>query len=150
MSLDRMDSKLGLLSLLPLATSGGFPGAVFVGGEAGFAPGLAANTGGALIQSPTPRSGTSPTLATSGTITHNNCGIAKVTNAGATTGNIIQAGSYDGQLLIVINQGSGSVTMAAAGTSNVVQGTSAVIPATAASVFVWNATDSRWYGVEGA
>ncbi len=150
MSLDRMDSKVGLLSLFALPTDAGYPGAVFVGGEAGFAPGAAANTGGALIQSPTPRSGVSPTIANSGTITHNNCGVAKVTNGGATTGNIIQAGSYDGQLLIVLNEGSGSVTMAAAGTSNVLQGTGAVIPATAASIFVWNTTNSRWHGVEGA
>jgi len=149
MSLDRIDSKTGLLSLFPLPTSGGFPGGVFAGGEAGFAPGQAAQTGGALIQGPTPRSGTSPTLANSGTITHNNSGVAKVTNAGATTGNIIQAGQFDGQLLIVLNEGSGSITMAAAGTSNVLQGTAAIIPATSAAIFVWSTTNSRWHGVEG-
>ena len=150
MSLDRLDSKIGIFSVLPLATSGGFPGGMHVGGGAGFAPGQAANTGGALILGPTPRSGTSPTLANSGTITHNNSGVAKVTNAGATTANIIQAGQFDGQVLIVLNEGSGSITMAAAATSNVLQGTAAIIPATSAAVFVWNATNSRWHGVEGA
>ncbi len=149
MSLDRIDSKPGILSLFPLPTSGGFPGAAFVGGEAGFAPGQAAQTGGALIQAPTPRSGTTPTLAGSGTITHNNCGVVKVTNAGNISGNIIQAGQYDGQLLIVLNEGSGTITMAVAATSNVLQGTNAIIPATSAAIFVWNATNSRWHGVEG-
>lgn len=149
MSLDKIQSKVGNLALYPEATTGGFPGRLSVGGEAGFAEGQAAATGGALIMSPNPRSGTIPTLATSGTITHNGSGVVKTTNAGATTGNIIQAGSYDGQILVYINQGSGSVTMAAAGTSNVVQGTGAIVVATGAAVFVWNATDFRWYGVEG-
>ena len=147
MSLDRIDSKTGLLSLLPLATTGGFPGGAFVGGEAGFAPGLAVQTGGALIQGPTPRSGVSTTLATSGTITHNNSGVAKVTNAGAITANIIQAGSYDGQYLTVTNEGTGSITMAVAATSNVLSGTGAVIAALGAATFVWNTTNARWHKV---
>ena len=146
MSLDRMDSKVGLLAFFALPTSGGFPGGHQFGGEAGFAPGQAAQTGGALIQSPTPRSGTVPTLANSGTITHNNCGVAKTTNAGATTGNIIQVGQFDGQHLVYINEGSGSVTMAAAGTSNVANGTTSVVPALAAALFVWDAAVSRWFG----
>lgn len=149
MSLDKIQSKVGNLALYPEATTGGFPGRLSIGGEVGFAEGLAAQTGGAAVFSPTPRSGTPPTLANAGTITHNNSGVVKTTNAGATTGNILQAGSYDGQMLIYINQGSGSVTMAAAGTSNVVQGTGAIVVATGAAVFVWNANDSRWYGVEG-
>ena len=149
MSLDRIQSKQGNLAVYPEATSGGFPGRFSIGGEVGFVEGAAAQCGGAVAFSPNPRSGTVPTLASSGTISHNGSGVAIVTNAGATTGNIIQAGTVHGQLLIVINQGSGSITMAAAGTSNVVQGTGAIIVATGAALFVWNSNDSRWYGVEG-
>lgn len=149
MSLDRIQSKQGNLAVYPEPGSGGFPGRFSIGGEAGFVEGAAAQSGGALAMSPQPRSGTVPTLANSGTITHNGSGVAIVTNGGATTGNIIQVGSVHGQLLVVINQGSGSITMAAAGTSNVVQGTGAIIVATGAGVFVWNTNDSRWYGVEG-
>ncbi len=149
MSLDNLQSKTGEFVVTPLATTGGFPGAVTIGSTAGFVEGGAAASGGALYMNPQPKSGTPPTLANAGTITHNGSGVAITTNAGATTGNIIQAGSKHGQILICINQGSGSVTMAAAATSNVVQGTAAIIVATGAATFVWNANDSRWYGVEG-
>ncbi|TXH42149.1 MAG: hypothetical protein E6Q97_36215 [Desulfurellales bacterium] len=149
MSLDQDQAVAGYHRVGAPDTSGGFPAGASIGTRAGFVPGAAAATGGALYMTPSNMSGTTPTLATSGTISHNGCGVAQVLNAGATTGNIIQKGTHPGQVLMVINQGTGSVTMAAVATSNVAQGMSAVIPAGAASLFVWNHIDARWYGVEG-
>ncbi len=147
MSLDRISSKPGNFQLTPEATSGGFPGALSIGGEAGFVEGAAAQTGGALIQTPTPRSGTIPTLASSGTVTHNGCGVAIVTTGGAVTGAIVQVGSKDGQHLAIVNTSANTITMAAAGTSNVAGGTAAIVPASAALLLVWSASQSRWYDI---
>ena len=60
-----------------------------------------------------------------------------VSNAGNITGVIMQAGRYDHQMISVINYGSGTVTMAAVGTSNVLGGTAIAIPVNQGMTFLW-------------
>lgn len=147
MSLDRIQSVVGRLTLTPEADASGFPGLVALGPNAGVAGGAAAGTGGALYTAHTPKSGTVPTLASSGTVTHNGHGVCVVTTGGAVTGAIVQAGTLPGQRLVIINNSANTITMAAAGTSNVAGGTAAVVPANAALELVWNTLDSRWYDI---
>lgn len=148
MSLDRFKSAPGVMSLNPEPTqTDGFPGALMIGGIAGFAGGLLANTGGALIQTPFTRSGAVPTLASSGNLNHQNCGVLIFTTGGAVTGIIVQAGTYHGQMLVLVNTSANTATMAAAGTSRVAAGTSAIVPALGALQLTWNALDGRWYDV---
>lgn len=87
------------------------------------------------------------TLTNGNTITTAGLGLSRVTNGGAVTGIIMQAGTVDGQVIVVENDAAASVTMAAAGTSNVANGTSAVIAALNCAVFVWNSTTALWYPV---
>ena len=150
MSLDRLQSQTGNFSVSPVATSDGYPGGITFGSTAGFAPGTAATSGGALIETPTPRSGTVPVIAGSGTISHSGCGVSIVDTAGAVTGIIVAVGVFHGQHLTILNKSANSLTMAAAGTSNVINGTGCVISATAAIDLRWNALDSRWYQVRAA
>jgi len=85
------------------------------------------------------------TLTNGNTITTANLGISRVTNGGAVTGIIMQAGTVDGQVIIVENDAAATVTMAAAGTSNVANGVTCVIAALACCLFVWNSTTALWY-----
>ena len=86
------------------------------------------------------------TIATSGTIALPTQGdTAKLTTGGVVTGVILTAGTYDGQRLSLINTSANSITFAAAGTSNVADGTSAVLAANRSMTFVWDATSARWY-----
>lgn len=147
MSLDRIQSVVGRLTVTPEADSSGFPGAIALGPNAGVAGGAAAGTGGALYTAQTPKSGTVPTLASSGTVTHNGHGMCVVTTGGAVTGAIVQPGTLPGQHLVICNNSANTITMAAAGTSNVQGGTAAIVPANAALHLVWNPLDSRWYDV---
>lgn len=86
-------------------------------------------------------------IATSGTITTQAIGLARFAPAGAVTGLIMQAGFYHGQTIIVVNTSAAADTMtfAAAGTSNVADGTSAVITGPAQKMFVWDSVSSLWY-----
>lgn len=68
-----------------------------------------------------------------------------VDNAGNVTGIILTAGTVDGQILNLINAGSGSVTFATAATSNVADGTSAVIATLRAVTLVWDSGAARWF-----
>lgn len=93
-----------------------------------------------------PAAGTAATtVATSGTI-DSTIFWQRVTNAGAITGVIIEAGTAHGQAVFVTvdKDASGSVTFAAEGTSNVCSGTSAVIAAGEGALFLWDATDTCW------
>ena len=72
-------------------------------------------------------------------------GYIAVTCAGPFTGGTLNNGSFDGQFLMIANQGSGLLTFAAAGTSNVASGVSATIPALGLAVFVWSGTANLWY-----
>ena len=68
-----------------------------------------------------------------------------LTSTGAYTGLILTAGSTDGQLLILINNGGNALTFAAAGTSNVADGVSAVIPANRLMFLQWSQAASLWF-----
>lgn len=62
---------------------------------------------------------------------------------GARTGTILEAGTADGQLILLLNEGGESITFAAAGDSNFAAG--AVALAAGMSVLcVWDATNSKW------
>jgi len=90
--------------------------------------------------------GSAQTLATGNTITIANP-VNRVSNSGAVTGIILTPGIVGGQEVCVLNQGTGSVTMAASGTSNVANGTGCVIAANTGLTFRWNSGQSLWYQV---
>lgn len=103
---------------------------------------------GSLAENQT--TGTVQTLSTSGTITTPaNTGVVRVTAAAAVTGIILGAGSKPGQRLTVIHEGAAAntITYAAAGTSNVADGTSDVITGPSARTFVWDSITALWYPV---
>jgi len=149
MSLDRLQSVPGRLSLSPENTTTGFAGSVSFGGQSGHVEGAAAAAGGALFTTPTVTSGAVPALVTGGlvTVTHNGCGVAQVSCAAGVAGGVVQPGTRSGQMLVIINTGAGALTFAAVATSNVANGTSANVPILSALALVWNALDSRWYDV---
>lgn len=93
------------------------------------------------------QSTTAPALATSGTITTTNISAARVAPAGAVTGVILQAGTFGGQEVMVVNESTGanSITFAASGTSHVADGTSSVIAGLTARTFVYDSSTSLWY-----
>lgn len=153
MSIDRIQSVPGRLTLSPEVTpTNSYPGEVGLGPNAGIAAGAAASTGGAIYNAHTPKSGSAASIAASGTITHNNHGVAVVATSTAAdkAGVIVQVGAYPGQRLCIINNSANTLTMAAVGTSNVANGTGCVISALAAVDLVWNALDSKWYQVRAA
>ncbi len=88
------------------------------------------------------------TLATGGTIYTNGVRVARVTAAANVTGILLQAPSFvpgnTTYQVTVINESAFTVTFAATG-SNVADGASDVIPATAARDFVWDSATNLWY-----
>jgi hypothetical protein len=93
-------------------------------------------------------SATAPATATSGTITTAGVGVAKSTPAAAVTAIVLQAGTYPGQEVVVINEsttGANTITFAASGTSNVANGVSSVISGLTCSKFVWDG--ALWFHV---
>jgi len=85
-------------------------------------------------------------MANAATITHGYAGAIYVTNGGTSyTGIIMQAGSFAGQQVMVINTGAGTLTFDVAGTSNVVSGNSCVIAGNSTAGFLW--VNSTWYPV---
>lgn len=84
-------------------------------------------------------------LASAGTISLSGVRVARVTNSGAVTGAIMDAGTWNGDEKIVVNEGANLITYAAAGTSRVSDGTSSTIPATTSRRFVWDSSTSLWY-----
>jgi hypothetical protein len=90
-------------------------------------------------------SASAATIASSGTITTAGVDQARVTTSGAVTGVILQAGTYANQACVVVNESANSITFAAVGTSNVADGTSAVIAANRMMVFRWDSGTSKWY-----
>lgn len=83
--------------------------------------------------------------ANGGTIFPNLFGLVTVGGAGGFTGVILQAGTYSGQAVTVINTGGGSITFAVSGTSNVADGAADVIAQNTARTFIWDAGNSLWY-----
>jgi hypothetical protein len=94
-----------------------------------------------------PQSATAVAVATSGTIATVGLGVSRVAPAGAVTGVILQAGTYQGQPCVVINESAAAstVTMAVAGTSNVADGASCVIAGLTQKTFIWDTGTSLWY-----
>jgi hypothetical protein len=94
------------------------------------------------------QSATAPVITNGSTITTAGVSsVARVAPGGAVTGIILGAGTWDGQICHVINESAAAstVTFAAAGTSNVADGTSAVVTGLRSMTFVWNSSTSRWY-----
>jgi hypothetical protein len=69
-----------------------------------------------------------------------------VTAAAAYTGLILATAGTSGQMVTVVNQSANALTFAAAGTSNVADGTADVIPALSSRQFFWDTNTSLWYG----
>lgn len=84
-------------------------------------------------------------IANSDTIATAAVGAARVAPAGNVTGIILETGTEPAQVVIVVNESAFTVTFAAAGTSNVADGTSSVISANRCALFVWDSSTSRWY-----
>lgn len=84
-------------------------------------------------------------VASSGTIATALTSVSRVAPAAAVTGVILQPGTSPGQTCVVLNESAFSITFAAAGTSNVADGTSDVIAATTARTFYWNTVTNLWY-----
>lgn len=94
-------------------------------------------------------SATAAVVATGGTITTAGVTVARVNPGAAVTGVILEAGSLDGQVCTVVNTSASadSVTFAAAATSNVASGTSAVIAGVTGQMFVWSEAAALWFAV---
>lgn len=83
-------------------------------------------------------------IATNGTIPARGGSAVRVSTQANVTGMILQKGTRSGATLVVMNVGPGTVTFAAAATSNVSYGTSAVIQAAAAATFIWDDASDLW------
>ena len=94
----------------------------------------------------TPTQGTVVTLITGNTIVTNNP-VVRVTAAAAVTGIIVTPGTVPGQILTIIHEGAAAntITMAAAGTSNVANGVSCIITGPAQKILVWDNVTALWY-----
>lgn len=91
------------------------------------------------------QSSSAAAIASSGTITTANVTVARVAPTGNVTGIILAAGTVAGQKVVVVNESSFTLTMAASGTSHVADGTSDVIAATTARSYYWDGGTSLWY-----
>lgn len=91
-------------------------------------------------------SGNAATAVTNGSTIPTAFGLVRCTVAGASTGNILTAGIAPGQECTVFNNsGANSITMAAAGASNVADGVGCIIAANTYKRFIWNADTNLWY-----
>jgi hypothetical protein len=84
-------------------------------------------------------------LATSGTIALSNIGVARTAPTANVTGVKLAAGSYAGQVCMVVNESAYSITFDVAANSFIADGTSDAIAANTARVFVWNNGQNLWY-----
>jgi Pectate lyase superfamily protein/Right handed beta helix region len=93
----------------------------------------------------------SQAIATSGTITPNvtsqDWDTVPVTAASAATAVVLQAGTFNGELITLVNTGANSITFAASGTSHVADGTSDVIATLHAATYKYLTATSLWYRV---
>lgn len=83
-----------------------------------------------------------------GTITTAGVTVAIVNPAANETGIILQAGTDQGQILVVLNLSAFTLTMAAGATSHVADGGSDVIAATSSAFYVWESGFNFWYRVK--
>lgn len=79
------------------------------------------------------------------TLFANQGSVLRIAGAAPYTGLIVAPGAYDGQVLSILNQSGGAMTMGAAGVSNVANGVACVVPALAGVSLVWDASTSLWY-----
>lgn len=95
-------------------------------------------------------SATSPDPGANGTIATAGLTISKVTPAANRTGIILQAGTFNGQEILVVNEGNFTLTLnTTPGTSNVADSaTEGAIGALTARLYRW--VDGTWYQVKGA
>jgi hypothetical protein len=85
-------------------------------------------------------------LVTGNTITLPTSGLNKlVTCAAAVTGAIMTAGRFDGDEVCLLNNSANSCTFAAAGTSKVADGASAVIAANTSMRLVYSTSAALWF-----
>lgn len=111
-------------------------------GVQGFQPGAVWNVAPGLA---TGDFSTATVPTTGSTITTNKY-LKRVNPGGNVTGIILGAGSFDGQLCIVLNESAFTLTMAASGTSHVADGTSDVIAAKTAAQYCFEGNDTNlWY-----
>lgn len=94
-------------------------------------------------------SASAASLASAGTIS-TTATWSPVAPTAPVTGVILQAGAFDGQIAVVLNDSGFSVTFDAPGTSLVAGGTSETIPAASARVYAWSVLTSLWYPVSPA
>ena len=66
----------------------------------------------------------------------------------ARTGTILQKGTVDGQLAVLVNVGGETITFGAAGDSFVALGAAAILVAGASLWCVYDSTAARWYPAE--
>ena len=66
----------------------------------------------------------------------------------ARTGTILEKGTVDGQMIVLVNVGGETITMAVAGTSFVALGNACVIAAGASLFCVYDLTTERWHATE--
>jgi antitoxin (DNA-binding transcriptional repressor) of toxin-antitoxin stability system len=95
------------------------------------------------------QSATAPDPGANGTITTAGVGVARVSPAAARSGIILQAGTYPGQEVTVINEAAAANTLTfntTPATANVADSaTEAAIPGLTARSFVWDSSTSLWY-----
>lgn len=93
------------------------------------------------------QSSSAPAITDGSTITTADVLEARIAPAAARTGIIMQAGTFPGQVCLVVNEAAAanSATMATAATSNVSNGTSCVIAGLTAKGFIWDSSAARWF-----
>ncbi len=98
----------------------------------------------ALVQSSPGDPGNAGTFTTAGVA------IVRTNPAAARTGMIMQAGTFPGQICIVVNESvaARSVTFDIAGTSNVADGANITIFGLQAKLFVWDSGNALWIAQE--
>ena len=97
---------------------------------------------------PTIASASAPDPGANGTVSTAGVGRARVSPAANRSGCILQAGTFDGQEVWVVNEAaSNTISWATAATSNIggESGGTFVLAAKGAQKFVWDATDSLWH-----
>src|SRR4051794_25337732 len=94
-----------------------------------------------------PVSSTSPALATSGTITTANVGVARINPGSAVTAVVLGSGTISGQQITVVNEAVANFTVqfAASASSFVADGINDIIPGLQMRTFVWDSPTSLWY-----
>lgn len=94
--------------------------------------------------------GAAPSISNSAVL-NTDAPMLRVTNGGAVTGIILAPGRKHGQLFLLVNEAAagGTITFAAAATSNVRDGANLVVPGSRCAWFVFDLPLAQWIGIEG-